>query len=322
MFARLGRFRPGDRLCYKTFAKEQALELLGPMTNGTVYAAGWMLDDIHWSEFDSAKVEPGLLAAVKAAALVEYNAPDYVSYLHRVFAGSPQQTLDDLARWGTEESQHGRALARWAEMADPGWSFDNAFARFQAGYNPPHFRSDTKESIRGSRRGEMIARCVVESGTSSYYSAIRDAADEPVLKEIAGHIAADEFRHYRLFFDTLQAQDEPELPFWRKLLVALGRVNESDDDELAFAYYCANVSAEEEAARPYDRAGFAKASYGRTVQIYRRHHVRKLVQMVAKAIGADPQSRLTEIAARLMWRMLRIRGGLSASALRESSAAV
>ena len=87
----------------------------------------------------------------------------------------------------------------------------------------------------------MIARCVVESGTSSYYSAIRDATEEPVLKEIAGRISADEYRHYKLFYEILHKQDEPELAFWRKLWVAVGRVRESDDDELAYAYYCANV---------------------------------------------------------------------------------
>ena len=76
--------------------------------------------------------------------------------------------------------------------------------------------------MRGSRRGEMISRCVVESGTSSYYTAIRDATDEPVLKEIAGRIAADEYRHYKLFYETMNAQAEPDLPFWRKLMVAVG----------------------------------------------------------------------------------------------------
>jgi rubrerythrin len=119
--------------------------------------------------------------------------------------------------WGREEVQHGRALGRWAEMADPSFNFPSAFERFHAGYKPPHFASDDALSVRGSRRGEMVARCVVESGTSSFYSAIRDATDEPVLKEIAGRIAADEFRHYKLFFETLHAQDEPDLPFWRKL---------------------------------------------------------------------------------------------------------
>jgi rubrerythrin len=283
------------------------------MTGGTVYATGWSLDDIPWSSFDPAKVEPGMVAAIKAAALVEYNAPDYVNYLSRVFADAPE-TLANIERWGEEESQHGRALARWAELADPGWSFETAVARFRAGYKPAHFASDDTVSVRGSRRGEMIARCVVESGTSSYYSAIRDATDEPVLKEIAGRIAADEFRHYKLFFETLQRQNEPELPFWRRLIVAVTRINESDDDELAYAYYCANVRPEEEATKPYIREHYAKASLARSGRIYQRQHIKKLVQMVAKAIGASPQSRITDFTANLVWRALRMRAGLSTRA--------
>jgi hypothetical protein len=158
----------------------------------------------------------------------------------------------------------------------------------------------------------MIARCVVESGTSSYYAAIRDATEEPVLKEVAGRISADEYRHYKLFYETLQMQDEPELPFWRRLMVAITRINESDDDELAFAFYCANVRPEEEAAKPYKRELYARASYAESMKVYRRHHIRKLVQMVAKAIGSDPQGRLAQIATALVWRMLRVRAGLSA----------
>jgi hypothetical protein len=273
---------------------------------GTVYAAGWSLDDIPWANFDPTKLESGMVAAVKAAALVEYNAPAYVAYLSRVFGGSPE-SIADFERWGQEEAQHGLALGRWAEMADPSWNFQDAFARFYAGYQAPHFQSDDAHSIRGSRRGEMIARCVVESGTSSYYSAIRDATDEPVLQEIAGRIAADEFRHYRLFYETLQAQEEPELPFWRRLLVALGRINESDDDELAYAYYCANVAPEEGEAKPYIRSVYTKASLERTSRIYSQRHIRKLVQMVAKAVGAKPQSGITEAAASLMWRVMRFR---------------
>src|SRR6202789_872112 len=213
------------------------------MAETIIYNEGWTLDDVQWSRFDAPKVEPSLLAAVKAASLVEYAAPDYVSYLKRVFAGADAKTMDSLEKWGREELQHGQALSRCAMLGDPAFDFASAFARFKAGYKPPHFDSDDEVSVRGSRRGEMIARCVVESGTSSYYSAIRDATDEPVLKEITGRIAADEFRHYRLFFETLHAQDEPDLPFWRKLWVAVTRVNESDDDELSFAFYAANVPA-------------------------------------------------------------------------------
>ena len=49
-----------------------------------------------------------------------------------------------------------------------------------------------------------MARCIVETGTSSYYTALAEAAREPVLKELCRRIATDEFRHYKLFYDTLK----------------------------------------------------------------------------------------------------------------------
>ncbi len=289
------------------------------MTGGTVYRAGWTLDEVPWASFDATKVEPELLAAVKAAALVEYNAPDYVGYLKRIFRESSPETLESIEQWGEEEAQHGRALGRWAEVADPAFDFREAFARFQAGYRPSHLAGDAVISIRGSRRGEMIARCVVESGTSSFYSAIRDATEEPVLKNIAGRIAADEFRHYKLFYETLQAESEPELPFWRRLFVAISRVNESDDDELAYAYYCANVSAERASIIPYRRDMFAGAYHRTALTLYRRHHIRKLVQMVAKAVGADPQGRMAAMTGALLWRLLRLKVGFAAAMAPEAA---
>ena len=274
------------------------------MTVAPVYKQGWTMDDIHWSLFDPSRVDPTLLAAVKAAALVEYNAPDYVSYLKRVFADSHPNTLLSLEQWGKEEAQHGRALGAWAELADPSFKLEEAFARFRKGYTPAHFTLEQDGSIRGSRRGEMIARCVVESGTSSYYSAIRDATDEPVLKEIAGRISADEYRHYKLFYDVLHKQDEPEMGFLKRLWVAIGRVTESNDDELAYAYYCANVPAEQELARPYSRKLYSRLAAKTGMTIYRRRHIQKLVQMVAKAVGADPHGKLADWGEAILWRSM------------------
>jgi hypothetical protein len=274
------------------------------MTVAPVYKQGWTMDDVHWSLFDHSKVEPSLLAAVKAAALVEYNAPDYVTYLKRVFASAGPEILASLEQWGREEAQHGRALGRWAEMADPNFKLEEALTRFRRGYTPAHFAVSENGSVRGSRRGEMIARCVVESGTSSYYTAIRDACDEPVLGEIAGRIAADEYRHYKLFYDTLNAQSEPDLSFWRKLWIAVGRVRESDDDELAYAFYCANVLPEEEAAKPYDRKTYSRLAGRASMAVYRRRHIQKLVQMVTKVLGANPHGWFANLAGTLLWRHL------------------
>ena len=275
------------------------------MTAETVYRQGWKLEDVSWGAFQPEAVDPTMLAAIKAAALVEYNAPDYVTYLKRVFRDAGPETLADIERWGSEESQHGRALGRWAETADPMFRLEDAFARFRKGYTPAHFTDlDAEGSVRGSRRAEMVARCVVESGTSSYYSAIRDATDEPLLKEIAGRIAADEYRHYKLFYDTLHKQNEPDMPFWRKVWVAVSRVRESDDDELAYAYYCANVRPEEEPARPYDRTTYSRLAAKTGMTIYRRQHIQKLAQMVAKVVGANPHGWLANWAGALLWRMM------------------
>src|SRR5215469_13508635 len=140
------------------------------MTDAAIYSQGWHLDEVRWSDFHRKKTEPWMIAAIKSASLVELNAPDYVAYLKKVFRDAGPETIAAIEQWGCEESQHGRALGRWAEMADPEFKLDDAFARFRKGYRPAHFESGDPNSVRGSRRGEMIARCVVESGTSSYYT--------------------------------------------------------------------------------------------------------------------------------------------------------
>jgi hypothetical protein len=260
---------------------------------------GWTLDDIAWGRFDSAKLDPEIVRIVKAAALVEHNGAAYAHHLCRIFADDPafQETA---RRWGEEEIQHGEALARWASLADPGFDFDRAFARFQAGFQVDF---DSDRSRRGSRAGEMVARCVVEIGTSAYYTALREAAAEPVLQEICRRIAADELRHYRLFYKNLDRVLERErIGRLARLRVALARVAESEDDELAYAYYAAN-----EPERPYDRQRYGRAYARRAYSLYRPHHVERGVAMLLKAVGLTPNGRLGLIASRLAWRAIRYR---------------
>src|SRR5437868_4408101 len=124
----------------------------------------WTLDDIPWERFDPSKVDPELLRIVKAASLTEYDGGDYARFLARIFHDDPE-FQETARRWGEEEIQHGRALARWASLADPRFDLDSVFRRFKAGYDNGLGGDASK---RGSRSGEMIARCMVEIGTSSY----------------------------------------------------------------------------------------------------------------------------------------------------------
>lgn len=260
--------------------------------------ARWSLDDIPWDRFDPAKVDPDLLAVAKAASLVERNGGDYATYLCNVFADDPE--MQEAARvWGTEEVQHGMALGRWARLADPAFDFDGAFARFAEAIKLP---LDAAESVRGSRAGELVARCMVEVGTSSYYTALAEQCREPVLQAICRKIAADEHRHYKLFYTHLERYLAREgLGFWGRLRVAAGRIGESEDDELAFAYHAANENG------PYDRAASNRAYARRAYGCYRRPHVERGLAMAFKAIGLDPQGRLHRIASSLAWTYIRTR---------------
>jgi hypothetical protein len=245
----------------------------------------WTLESISWDRFDPSKVDPEILRNIKAAALVERNGGDYRIYLNRVFADDPA-FIAAVDKWANEEVQHGLALGRWAQLADPKWDFESAFARFRAGYKLP---LDASASVRGSQAGEMMARCIVETGTSSYYSALKDATDEPVLKQICGHIAGDEFRHYKLFYDHLhRCLERDRLSRWDRLRIGWGRLAESEDDELAYAYFAAN----EPEGAVYDRTRSMQAYARRVYPLYTRFHVQRAMAMVLKAIGLNSTGRL------------------------------
>ncbi|MBI1178909.1 MAG: ferritin-like domain-containing protein [Alphaproteobacteria bacterium] len=264
----------------------------------------WTLDDIDWGAFRADKVDQRLLATIKAAALVEANAPDYVTYLCNVFRGD-EALCGSVRQWGDEEVQHGRALARWASLADPSYDLDEALLRFRTGYRQVPL--DSSESTRGSRSGELFARCVVESGTTSFYSAMQDATDEPVLRQIARNIAADEVRHYKLFRSYLDAYEARGMGITRlaRLKILGDRIGEVDDDEFAFAYYAANVAPVSDA--PYDRETCSLAYETGAYGIYRRAHLEKGVRMMLRAVGFGSGSAFVGIAVRLAWRLMRYR---------------
>ncbi len=258
----------------------------------------WNMDEIDYTKIDRSKITPDLVKVVKAAALVEYNAVAYSSYLERVFADDP--AFQEMSRcWATEEVQHGKSLGKWAEIVDPAWKLEDAMARFREGYKIEHINNDT--SVRGSRAGEMIARCMVETGTSSYYSAIGMSTEEPVLKEICAKIAGDEFRHYKLFYDTLNRYLKIEnMGRIQRLKVALSRIAESEDDELSYAFFAANANDNEQ----YDRKVWGREYMKRAYSYYQEPQVDRAVAMVFKACGFDPKGMAGKTVSKAAWWLI------------------
>jgi len=84
--------------------------------------------------------------------------------------------------------------------------------------------------------------------------------------------------------------------------VAAGRIAESEDDELAYAYYAAN-----ETAGSYDRDRCRRAYARRAYALCHKHHVAHGVRLIFKAVGLNPHGSLARIASRLIWPVMRNR---------------
>lgn len=274
--------------------------------------AHWTLDDIPWQQFDRAHARPDLVSLAKAASMVEYNGGDYARYLCEVF--SDDEEFQALARtWADEEVQHGAALRRWAELADPTFDFDASFTMFTTGYKLPQ---NVKQSVRGSCSGELIARCVVETGTSAYYAAIAESTDEPVLKEICLRIAADELRHYKLFYTQLKRYLAKEnVGKVKRLKIALSRIAESEDDELAYAFFAAHGGG------VYDHKLYTNRYLSLVYPLYRRAHVERMIAMVFKAVGLKPHTRFARVADFTAWQLMKWRKGRLNAAMSDNAMA-
>ena len=260
----------------------------------------WTLDDIDWSALKPDVVSPDLLCAVKTAALVEANSADYVVYLHNVFQNDPE-FCDAADIWGEEEIQHGEALGRWAELVDPQFNFQERLRHFRRLYQIP---LQTEVSVRGSQAGELLARCVVESGTCSYYAALRDFSMDPVLKQICTLISRDEARHYRLF--KSHAERHKTLGLVKRLRIAIGRIAETGDDELGYAWHAANALFEEIGVN-YSREDCA-GTYNRiATSMYKKVHVDSAVHMVATAVGFKAKGLASKVLSQVIWRVFQMK---------------
>lgn len=260
----------------------------------------WRIDQMNWEAFDASRVDPEIIPVIKAAAVVERNGLDYGVYLANVFVDDPdfRQAADN---WAVEEVQHGDALGKWAMLADPSWDYISAFERYRTSYQ---IDQDVDVSIRGSRTGELIARCIVETGTSSFYTAMADSTSEPVLKAICKQIAADEYRHFKLFYDHMHRYLRREnLGVWQRTRIALGRVTESEDDELATAYHTTNASPE----TPYDHKASIAAYMARAMGCYEQRHINRVTSMIFKTIGVSPHSWVQIGVAKVIFALIKVR---------------
>jgi hypothetical protein len=170
-------------------------------------ASHWTLADIQWPLIDRSRARdnPFTYYVVTAASFVETAADLYTANLVEHFP-DPRARHWLLNYWQPEELQHGLALRTYVETVWPELNWSYYYNNFFAEYS----QLCTLEQLEPSHALEMVARCVVEAGTSTFYTTLHNSSDEPVLKTLAGLIRQDEvshYNHFRHFFKTYQKQE-------------------------------------------------------------------------------------------------------------------
>jgi hypothetical protein len=158
----------------------------------------WTNADIDFARLDvqRARADESLMSLVAGASLVESASDLYTSNLVEYFKDDPEVAHWLKTQWEPEELQHGRALRAYIARVWPSFDWEQIFRAFLADYGGMCL----VETLRPTPALEMVARCVVETGTATLYEAIASRSQEPVLNDIVMRIRQDEIRHFKHFY--------------------------------------------------------------------------------------------------------------------------
>ncbi len=246
----------------------------------------WSLDDIPWQSIDreAASRSEALFYMVAAASLMESATDLYTANLIDHFSGDPEITswLKDF--WLPEELQHGRALRCYVETAWPDFPWEMVRARFI-----DEFRPFCDEALEAASSLEMASRCVVETGTASFYTGLSRASPDPVLSLLTRLIASDEVRHYKHFYRFFRKYREIEQPrrsavapaLWRRLKMTGG------EDRLIVLKH---VHAARRPGAKFDNGVYREVRRQSRALMRRHFPIEMGVRMLLKPLGLGPRT--------------------------------
>jgi len=159
----------------------------------------WILDaDVAWTRIDPALAlaQPDLLDQIRDAALIESYFPLYTTRLIRAL----WDQIDVTSVFSVqlyESYKHFYVLNRYLDLV---------------GYRPigddelVEIRKRNLDTVVSDPIRELARYMISEHFAAYFFLRLSRLAQEPVLRDIAGFIAKDEFRHTQFAFDLLQTR--------------------------------------------------------------------------------------------------------------------
>ena len=164
--------------------------------------ARWRMEDIPWSAIDKRLVTPNVRAIVRQLASAELTTYSATRRFLQEF-GDDIDFTQWMSVWFYEETKHPQALMSW--MHEVGETFSAGEV----------VRGRITAPFMKSRLGMLVTNVISEVHASALYVALARVTNEPVLKQIARHIAGDEARHATGFYAyarrTLERSKTPAL---------------------------------------------------------------------------------------------------------------
>ena len=165
-----------------------------PATQSDQSRPHWRIEDIDFTAVNPELIRHDrfLFVTLASASFVEIHSEQYADNLIVYFRDDPDLTGWLADNWRRDEVQHGKALKAYVQTVWPEFDWEQAYLAFSQEYD----LLCTVEQLEQHKALELIARCVVETGTSSFYRAMHSYVREPVLKTLIDKIRIDETSHY------------------------------------------------------------------------------------------------------------------------------
>lgn len=249
--------------------------------------AKWDYNQIDYGAIDAGRIRENedLFKLVAIASFIEITSDLYEKNLVAFYEGDAALTAWLSGVWEPEEVQHGRALRRYIATVWPGFDWEAAYAGFREEYGA----LCTVGVFQPTRAREMVARMVVETGTSTFYKALRAYAedlDEPVLAQIASNISKDEVHHFEQFEAGFLHYNETEKLSRADLTkIILTRLREASDEDIRIALRHIRPDASFDAMQQWMK-GYAKQYYPYTMAVRMLMRPLRLNPLVESAAAA------------------------------------
>ncbi|WP_353662838.1 ferritin-like domain-containing protein [Hydrogenimonas sp. SS33] len=200
--------------------------------------ARWNYKTIAYDTIDREKIANNdfLFKVITIASFIEITSDLYEKNLVTFYEGDEQIVPWLREVWEPEEIQHGKSLKKYVETVWPEFDWQSAYDGFREEYG----KYCTIDEFQPTRAREMLARMVVETGTSTFYKGVEkyaEALGEPILAQIAHNISKDEVYHYDRFDEGFEKYNRREhLGRTDITKVIYARLKEASDEDIFIAH--------------------------------------------------------------------------------------